>query len=481
MNKQLSFIFVSLGGLFVALYVIMQVMLSPGNVLGSLYKYFLPISFILGLLLPRFSVYLLIILAIYIDLAKKFMVIGGDLYFADLFFILGIPPVLLLGACISRSLSFLFNRDRANKDVFSAFVVTILLVVISSAGVIATFGVSMGVLKILANTSAYFGLIFLISAAFDTKEDVHKLIKFLLLLMAPAACYGLYHYFVGLNDFEWVYLESGFSTTAFYAEQGEGVFGTFSSQGALSAVMITSACLCLSAFMLSKENNILKNNKILAFLGFVLFFATAVLSLKRGPILTLPFFLMAFYFLKTPRRVFVAYIFIISTIISLVIFGIPLAENLADIQIVINKTLGVKGETAEFLTRVRTLNVRLLEFGSLGNIENWTAFGIMQGEEASVVVHSKLVSSVYKLGYVPLVILCVILMFILKRLHKWLNDCVMRGHDDVLFFASLSIGALLPSLFGFGNFNTFPVLLLICIYLAVSLKLSTEIKSLEHS
>lgn len=477
MNRNIQGIFTVVAGLLIGLYIVLQILTSGGNALGSLYRYLLPAAFIFGFMAPRASVFVLVLCAIYIDMGKKFLVAGENLYFIDLFFVLGIPPVMLLGACTSRALAMFFDSSVTSRRLFPYFVATILVIFGIGAVVIVLSGLNLGVLKLLANSAAYFGLIFLWPSVFQDATEQIKVVRLTLFAMIPAASYGLYHFFFGLNDFEWVYMASGFSRTASYAYDGEGVFGTFASQGALSAIMIMSCCLCLSAFMLKQKGGKPYFNRGIAILFFLLFLTTAILSLKRGPLLILPLFLAVNFFLRTPVRVIIAYVAMISVVLSLVFFGDPIADKLPDLQVKLNKALSVEGEAATKMTKIRTLNVRFREFASLGQAENWSAFGVLSREESKTVIHSKIVSSIFKLGFVPVGVLLLGSSIIAFFLHRWLFRCVRQGRREILFFLSLSAAMVLPSLFGFGSPTTYPIPFFVGLFVAITAKLGGKVGS----
>ena len=74
-SRAVTGIVVVVGGLLVAMYILVSILTGFGNVIGATYKYFLPLSFCIGVLAPRASMFLLILVAGYIDFFKKLLLL----------------------------------------------------------------------------------------------------------------------------------------------------------------------------------------------------------------------------------------------------------------------------------------------------------------------------------------------------------------------------------------------------------------------
>ncbi|MDP0490127.1 MAG: hypothetical protein Q7Q71_03645 [Verrucomicrobiota bacterium JB023] len=461
MNKQLSSVLVIAFGLLGALFVVFQVLSTGKNALGEAYKYFLPMAFFIGLLAPRFACYLLAFFAVYIDVGKKLLVVGESLYFADLFYILGIPPVMLLGACLSKALALFWNWTSSSmKMQRESFLLACGLILAVSLVVVIRSGVSAESVKELANSAAYLGLIFLVPAVFREKGEMLHYLKVIVFLMVPGALYGLYHFFFGMNEFELIYYSSGLSMNEIYVLSGEGVFGPFSSQGALSSSMMISALFCALVYFLGPEERPRFLNPVLAACLFIVFFATAILSLKRGPLLILPVALVLYLVLRSRGGLVLSLLGGAAMILLFVFTGDWVADQLPNWQLALNKMLGVESSTEQNLFRIRTLNVRMVEFASLSDPENWVPFGLAFGqgnEKYDYAVHAGIVGMVHKLGYVPLIALLLIFLPCIWVVHGIYLKVLRMGVRYANLLFCIGAATLVVPMLGLSNFSVFPV------------------------
>ncbi|MDP7108108.1 MAG: hypothetical protein QGH41_13565, partial [Roseibacillus sp.] len=81
------------------LFVVMTILTGTGNVLGATYRFIWIPALLLGCVAPRAAMYVLLIFATFLDIPKKFLVTANVLHmdFRDVYFILAVPPVMLLG------------------------------------------------------------------------------------------------------------------------------------------------------------------------------------------------------------------------------------------------------------------------------------------------------------------------------------------------------------------------------------------------
>ncbi|MBK1833423.1 hypothetical protein [Roseibacillus ishigakijimensis] len=461
MNKKIATPLIVGLGLIMVLFVVIQMLTSGRNALGEFYKYLLPMAFFLGFAAPKLSLYVLAILAIYVDLGKKLLVVGENLFFTDLFFVLGTPSVLLLGACLSRSLRLFFNWNSPEVMLErKSFLLSIGVMFALSILVLARAGLSVESGKDLAVSVAYFGLLFLVPSVLRSRSEVFSYLRFLFIIMVPAAGYAIYHFLHGMNDFELTYYASGFSRNDIYVFNGEGVFGPFASQGALSSAMMAAAVLTVSAMVLSKSERRKLVGTPLALILILLFVTAAVMSLKRGPLLILPMSL-ALYFILRNRAGYVVMVFGgVASLAGLVFYGDWVAQQLPEWQRWLNSALSLTGDAEKNLFRIRTLNVRMVEFSSLADSRNWVPFGLLfgQGNEAyGYTLHAGVVSLVYRLGYIPLLVLAAVAVPLSWYLHGMYLEVYRDGKRLAAYCFCLGLALIIVPMLGFGVWRTFPV------------------------
>ena len=220
-------------GMLIALRVISGVLAGGGNSLGNLYM-FLAISFlVLGVINPKGTFYILVVMTGYLDFFKRLLVLDGSVSFLDLYYVLGIAPLTLLGICVGIALNMAQGRIPVRRIDIWLFILGVTIF-----GVIAMFSVlgsgsggGAGALGNIANESAYVCLIFVVPILFRDAEQLSKLITFIVYAYVPVALYTLYQSKFGLTDWELQYLLSGLSLEA--RQLNERVFRPFSTMNAV--------------------------------------------------------------------------------------------------------------------------------------------------------------------------------------------------------------------------------------------------------
>ena len=445
------------------LFVVMTILTGTGNVIGTTYRFLWIPALILGCVAPRASIYALAVFAVFLDLPKKLLVTANVLHmdFRDVYFILAIPPVMLLGVVIHYLSGFALRvRPMTRRDT-TLMSVAILLVGVTAAMALARSGIGMQALKPLANSSAYYGLIFVLPLALPGVVDVQKFFRFVLILMVPAAFHALGHFFFGLFDFEHDYMHSGFSINLKYLLWGEGIFGPFSAQGPLSTSMSICAAICLSPFLF--RGRVPRDYRLFPMVVmvhlFLLFATTAVLSLKRGPLLIIPGVIFGLGVLRSRILTLATYGLVATVLALLVVIGDAISDNLPGWQSALYDLFGSSGAKADLL-RVRTFHVRLMEFHMMSEAGNWAPFGadIAQGEDGYR-AHVLPVRLILQYGYVPIGAAFAVLIPSLFFLHRRLIRMSKGASYDVFLLrlvASLAFSILGASVLGVLSLAAYP-------------------------
>lgn len=471
------------------LFVVMTILTGTGNVIGATYRFAWIPSLVLGCVAPRAAMYVLVIFATFLDVPKKLLVIANVLHmdFRDVYFILAVPPVMLLGMVVHYLACFALRVRPMTKRDTSLFIIAGGLVAITAAIALVRSGVGMQSLKPLANTSAYYGLIFVLPLALPKVVDVQKFFRFVLIMMVPAALHALWHFFFGLFEFEHKYMESGFSINLKYLLWGEGIFGPFSAQGPLSTAMAICAAICLSPLFyrgkVPREYRIFP--PIAMFLLFALFATTAVLSLKRGPLLVIPGVMFGLVVLRSGILTMATYGVALTVLVLLVVIGEEIAQHLAAWQSALYDFFGTSGAKAD-LFRVRTFYVRLMDFNMLSDLRNWAPFGaeIAQGDDGYK-AHALPVRFILVYGYVPVGIALAILGPCVFLLHRRLIK-MSKGKSFEVFLlrlvASLAYSVLGASMIGVLSLEAYPNPFFFGVFLGVAAAgLTRERQSREES
>ena len=292
--------------------------------------------------------------------------------------------------------------------------------------------------------------------------------------MIPAAFHALWHFFFGLFEFEYAYMDTNFSINMKYVLTGEGIFGPFSAQGPLATSMSICAAICLTPVFLwisrllsrrtgSSRARIPKEYRILptfvCLLLFLLFATAAVLSLKRGPLLIIPAVVFGLVVLRSGLLTIATYGVGITALVLLVMMGEDLAYQLEAWQSKIYSIVGSKGTSAD-LFRVRTFHIRFVDFSLLADGRNWAPFGaeIAEGEDGYR-AHALIVRFILKYGYVPIGIAAAIILPSLFFLHRRLLK-ISKGKTFEVFqlrlMASLAFALLGASAIGVLSMEAYP-------------------------
>lgn len=476
-SKGLTAIVVVVGGLLIALYIIVSILSGFGNVIGATYKYFLPAAFLMGVLAPRSSIYVLILCGGYIDFFKKLMAVDYNLYFLDVFYILGVPPILLFGTCCGILAKVAQGRVPLDKRFIKLFLLAGAVVGGFALAAIMKTGPSIATIKDLSNTSSYYGLLFALPVLFPTIQDILKLLRFYVIIMIPAAIHGLAHFAFGLMPFEEEYLLSGLSMNLDYLLAGEGVYGPFASQGALAGSMTIAASLCAIPFVVSKQ--LLRGfglpKRWICFLLILLFMSAAVFSLKRFPMVVLPFTVIGFFLIRSRFGTAFAYFGAISSTITLVALSDTLAKRLPDWQTRIDEVIDRQNSTNRYLFQLQTLNTRLEDFTHFKKPESWEPFGVewfKKYDAGDYGVHSLLVKIFLRYGWVPLMFGLMGLVPIAWLIHRRLVRRIPTLQQQLFVFAtSLSISMFLAASLGAAFFGAFPIPLFFAFFVSVAVNL----------
>lgn len=208
-NDGIKKIILILGLVLLALLVIVQIITARGNVLAQFYLFTAIGALLYGLAYPKQAIYVSLFTTCYIDLFKRLMVLDARAVPTDLYYVLGIPPLLVFGSLVTTIISVIMRRGSIPRDLIYGAICTILffaLAAISAGGLSGGGARSMGD---VVNTGVYSCFLILIPRYFPTAEDKKKLLYYIMWLFVPVALYMFRHRYFGLAKFEYDYLLSG--------------------------------------------------------------------------------------------------------------------------------------------------------------------------------------------------------------------------------------------------------------------------------
>jgi hypothetical protein len=182
MNQQRTLApLVGIAAALISLFVIGSVLMGHGNNLAKLFRYVLVAGFVSGILFPRPTLILWMVLCGYTDLLKRLMVVFGEVEHSDLFNVLGIPPMMVIGVTTSILVGALTHRFQLSAAHWRLFGVACALVAVNGAVAAKESGGSLSALAAaLAVDCTYTMLLFVVPVLFRDSHDVVKLARLLL-------------------------------------------------------------------------------------------------------------------------------------------------------------------------------------------------------------------------------------------------------------------------------------------------------------
>jgi hypothetical protein len=460
-----------------SLIVIASVLLGNGNQFSMLFRYVLILGFVFGLLLPRPALIFWLVLCAYTDLLKRLMIVSGRVEMSDLYSVLGLPPVMLLGITFSVLMGGLSGRLPLKSTHWRLFAISCLLTLVGAVFAVREKGGSVSAsVAAVANFGSYTLLIFIVPVLFKDTHGVLKLAKVLLWTYLPVAAYGMFQQLHGFQDFELEYLKSGLTIEIkqLYAHEVRP-FSTLNSPTALSVVCAFLAVMSLVLAYIPRRDgrgSLLGPKAAATFAAIYL--AGMVASTSRSSVVLVIIALVGFVCFRSRRGTQGLYVGLVASFVALVLMANTILLNLDGIQAHISDATG-DGQLATQLSRVGTFSDRLQGFQNLAtNPKAYTLFGYGgargSNKDDDFYSHDLISNILVKHGLVALLAVLFVGGILLIRLHRRVL-CIQDRHHRLLAAAFLSLAfSFFPLSAVSGNvIGVFPVntLLWLCFGLLI--------------
>jgi hypothetical protein len=479
-----------IGAALSSLFVIVSVLMGQGNHLAKLFRYLLLAGFVAGILFPRPTLVFWMVLCGYTDLLKRLMVVFGDVEHSDLFNVLGIPPMMVIGVTLSILVGALTHRFQLSAAHWRLFAVACVLVVVNAAIAAKESGGSLSALAAaLAVDCTYTMLLFVVPVLFRDSHDVVKLARFLLWAYVPMALYGVYQQVNGFQDFEIAYLKTGLTVEIkqLYTDEVRA-FSTLNSPTAFSVVC---GVMCALSVMLNftprRAGQAPLLGTSLAMVFSTIYFAGIVASASRSAMLLVAVALVGFLCFRSGRATRFLYAAMVVAFVALVAFADAILSNLDVVQDQINGVMG-DGQLASQLSRVGTFSDRLHGFANLvTNPDVYTFFGHGRGRGTDpsdpLYAHDIFSNVLVVHGVVPLLAFVIVGCVVLTRMHKRVLSLEDRHHRLLATgFVALALSFVAVSLVSGSVLGTFPVnaLFWLCLALLTLVYQSDRLRTSEE-
>lgn len=452
-----------LGGIGLAMYILLSVLLGGGNVIGQVSFFVAPASALLGLVNPRLAMYYLVVLAGYSDLLKRLMILDGRFDMMDILWVRGLCPMTLAGIFLGV-LGRCFHDGRLTKRRYLAtLVICSAGFVVSGVSSLRAGGLTAAVTQ-LADGASYMFLLFVVPCLFRTPGEIIRFMRYTLIVFIPVAVYGLKQQFLGLSDFEIEYLKSGFTVLSKHLEDSRPrPFSTLTDSSPFGTSAAVCACLALTVRAHYRAAGAaIWRVKGVALWG--LYVAACVASMTRFanvnwllPLLLLPLFARA----RTTMLLYAGTgaAFLAACWQARLLKGWVTDATMWAMELAGGSALG------EQLARFWTLGARLDGMHDLAhNPKMWTAFGYgpklaeQMKTGGDVASHDLISGMLLEIGWVPMAGVLVVAALCLRSVH----GSVLRLRGTPVFtmcvwMLATVFGLLFHNVFAGNVTATFPV------------------------
>ncbi len=468
-------IFALLIGLCLILYGVFSVILTQGNSISELCLLLMIGGFLLCLVSPKLGFSLWIIASGYMDLVKRLTVLSGNVTQLDLYYILGVHPLMLCGLCASILIGALLGKHRVTQSDLMRLLAAgggMMLVALMAAREKGLRPSTL--LSEVANSGLYSLLLFLVPFLVPDLTAVLRTLRLLVIAYTPVAIYGIIQQAVGFQDFEVEYLLTGLSIEVKQIIANEvRAFSTLNSPTALG--FASGACL-IALWTVAGHRDLrsapVRFSWIIAAVLTPVFLISLACSTVRSAFVLVPVGLLATCLFHHPRRLRLFYLVMTVGFITLVLSSSWLLEKM---PAAMNQMAELAGgsQFAEQMLRVGTYTERLVGFSQvLANPRAYTllGFGPDRGgqDDPEFYNHDPLSALLVRYGVVALVILLVGGALILRHFHA----CVWRLRDPAThrvaaLLLAVPLGFTVASLMQGSVFGTFPLNLLAFLFLGM--------------
>ncbi len=469
-------------GLCLTLYGVFSVMLTQGNSISEMCFLFMVGGFLLCLVAPRLGLAFWIVSSGYMDFIKRLTVLSGNVTQMDLYYILGVHPLMLCGLAASVMISALLGRLRMDRrDMMRLFVALLGMVLVALMAAREKGFRPSTLLSEVANNGLYSLLLFVVPMLLPDVASILRLLRLMVLAYVPVAVYGVIQQVVGFQDFEVEYLLTGLSIEVKQILSNEvRAFSTLNSPTALG--FASGACLIALWTVAGHQDFRVARvwlPKPLALVLTPVFLASLACSTVRSAFVLLPVGLVATWLFHSHRRLRGFYIIMMISFLALVLSSGWLLEKM---PAAMNKMAELAGgsQFAEQMLRVGTYTERLVGFSQvLANPKaySWLGFGPDRGglDDPEFYNHDPLSTLLVRYGVLAMIAVFLVGGWVLRHFHS----CVWRILDPAVhriaaLLLAVPLGFLVASLMQGSVFGTFPLNLMTFLFLGMVESLSLQ-------
>lgn len=459
-------------------------MSNERNVLSHAYKYLIPVCFIVGVMNPKAGFYVLLTEMATLDLLKRFLIVYGNVTILDLYFILGLAPVTMLGVAMGAFTKRVRGQIEPLPGDFKrvGIAVFVFLLLTGYALGAGARGSSQTGIAGIANAGAYVPMIFTIPFILRSYTDVRKAMVYVMVLFSFVALYGIKQGTMGLAGWELDYLESGLTQEVriLYEQEALRIFSTMNGAATLSIFM---SILAVGAIVFVKrrgQSDLGMRSVLVRVSVFLLFTVCAYFTISRGGWVCGLVALGAWIVVRFRLLTYLAYVSSILAVVLIIYFSQSIVQSgvLADAEASMRKDVSTDNALGERVVVTGTLVGRLDSFRELHNPDVWSPFGLLlAGREEitdSFLVHDIITDTLVRIGYVPMAVGGIVGLFLMYRAHDISWRMRPGPHRNMLYWIyAMLAGLMVGSLANPAQLRTYPVntLFFMLIGMAISIVL----------
>ncbi|MGJ8660565.1 MAG: hypothetical protein ACSHXL_00870 [Bacteroidota bacterium] len=403
----------------------------------------------------KHGIYIIIGEAFLTDFLKKLAVYYGSVSQVTIIEVMAVVMLAVVCCFARKLLDMITAKGKVNKLEFTLYVFfamwTILIFVKESGNGFVGAGQS------AFNGGLYLGIAPLVFASFN-KEEYIKLIKFMFFMGLIWAVVSIKQRWIGFSDIEWFYSETGLSKVSsnqmLLARYGDTP-RTFGLGSGLPNYTAMAPFTALAIYFAVTAKYVV--NKIYYVFAAILIFYSVICSQGKTAIL-LAVMIPVFALMMSQKITRIPLILTsLLTVVATIVFSEIILENLEEFSGNLLDFFNLSGSWS-----IRTYGDRLVAFIELKNMDNWTAFGQRDFDR----VHSSIVNTLLLVGYVPLALGMVVVLYIGRWLYlrlantpkslMWSASTFLCASSLIFFVANLNgdgmysqpVGLVVGILFG---------------------------------
>ena len=477
--------FLVVGGLVV----VMNVLTSGGNALGQLGKYITIIGLLCGIILPRLMFFFMIIATAYLDLYKRFLVLDYRISQIDLYYVLGFSSLTLLGISIGVVMRLAVSGKLTEGRYIRLILISVAAFVVMAIPELLQYGFNMAGASQVANSAAYAVLIFVVPVLFSDMGELVRLLKIAVWIFLPVAAYSIYQYFFGLTNFEHEYLISGFTSEIRALSEKNYARVNFSTLNSAHAVSVMCAIMALlAAVKINRRDKINRFEPVTwSWIAVPLFIVAAILTRTRAGWFTGIVAVIAYFAFKSRFGTLLFYGGIAVGFTSLFVF-----VDFWDEMFKTNFGLDFVGLDSEVSAALSTGNWRARLYGMktmLGQPDMLQPFGVYAAGGVFVkddwLTHDLFTQTVIIVGYVPVILLTGVVIYVLVRLHSsYLDKPESIERKLMILSLAIAVGILAGGITNQSALRVYPVnfylWFMISIGLVAFIRLGQKVEKVEQ-